>query len=183
MPRHYFIIVCEDQSHEMFVRRFLKEVGLVAHRSQIRVKRARNGRGAAEQFVRSRFISEIESERRSHVNQYVIVVMDGDRFGVSGRLRQLDEACDQKEVRRRDSKDRVAVFIPTWNIETWFAYLDGSNVDEELKDYPELDKKRIQACVQSLADMCRERKLREPAPESLFEACLEYDQRLRPLRQ
>jgi hypothetical protein len=71
-------------------------------------------------------------------------------------------------------------FIPTWNIETWLAYLDGAEVDEGRSDYPRLDREReCQRHVEKLIQMCDAGKLREPSPLSLDAACSEYRTRLR----
>lgn len=107
-------------------------------------------------------------------------MIDGDRHGVDGRLAQLDAAChaDRIEVRRPD--EHVAVLIPTWNIETWFAYLDGHEVNETNPGYPRLPRPRdCQRHVDTLGEMCRGGVLREPAAPSLVSACAEYGQPLR----
>ena len=76
------------------------------------------------------------------------------------------------------------VFIPTWNIETWFAYLDGATVDEARSDYPRLTREReCQRHVDALTGMCRAGALRQPSPPSLGRACDEYRTRLEGGRQ
>lgn len=106
-------------------------------------------------------------------------MMDGDRYGVGGRLGQLDEACHAGGIDVRTPGERVAVFIPTWNVETWFAYLDSATVDEARPDYPRLPRERdCQRHVAALADMCRAGALRQPCPPSLDMACDEYRARL-----
>ena len=68
------------------------------------------------------------------------------------------------------------LLVPTWQLETWFAYLDGEVVDENQQDYPRLRRPRdCQKHVDILAEMCRDRKLRSPTPFSLVAACEEYD--------
>ena len=175
-----YVLVCEDQQHEAFGRRFLKEMRLVTNPRKIRVERPSLGRGSAERFVRETYVAELEAGRRSHVSRTLILVTDGDNVGVRGRLQQLDAACGRAGVQVRTDEDGVAVFVPTWNIETWLTYLDGEDVDEELADYPRLQRPRdCGAHVRGLAEMCRRRALRQPAPASLVAACQEYDGRLR----
>ncbi len=134
--RVQYILVCEDQQQETFVRWFLREMGLVDNRYQLRVEKAFAGQGSAEQFVRQKYVTELEVGRRSHVDCTLILVIDGDRYGVEGRLRQLDRDCEAGGVGVKSSEDKVAVFIPTWNIETWLAYLDGEVVNESKKNIP-----------------------------------------------
>ena len=174
-----YVLVCEDQQHEAFARRFLDEMGFIKGKRNLRVERASTGTGSAEQFVRQTYVEELDSGRRIHVDRTLIIVIDGDNYGVKGRLRQLDEACEAERVDVRSSKDKVAVFIPTWNIETWLAYLGGDAVNEGQSDYPKLSRPRECAKhVKNLAAMCKSKNLRAPAPGSLVEACSEYDERL-----
>ena len=178
--RVQYLLVCEDQQHETFARRFLKETGLVANSYQLRVKRSPSARGAADRFVQETYVTELDAGRRAHVATTLLLLVDGDAMGVTERLRRLDETCRQRGVAVRSAADRVAVFIPTWNIETWLSYLDGQTVDESRKDYPRLARPRdCQRHVSVLADMCRRKELRPPAPESLEAACEEYATRLR----
>ena len=175
-----YVIVCEDRQHGSFVRKFLEETGLIKNNRTLRIEQAPFGRGAADRFVRSTYVTELKVARRRHVDQILILVLDGDKFGVQGRLRQLDDACQKEEVQARSPADKVAVFIPTWNIETWLAYLDGEDIDEGRPNYRRLDKESdCKAHAAKLAKMCRSRELREPAPDSLKAACREYDNQLR----
>lgn len=174
------VLLCEDRQHEAFGRRFLEKAGWPMRR--LRVEIAPPGRGAAEQFVRERFARELTAYRanRHRVAQGLVVLMDGDRGGVAGRLKELDDACDAQQVTRRQADDRVAIGIPTWSIETWFAYLSGSNIDENKRDYPRLQRPRdCQAHVNALHAMCQEGTLRAPSPPSLEAACNEYRTRLK----
>ncbi len=178
--RVQYVVICEDQQHEVFVRRFLKAMGLIASIHQLRVEPSPRGRGAAERFVREQYVDELKAVRSTHVATTLLVVVDGDAAGVNERLRQLDEACSRQGVPTRSPEDSVAVFVPTWNIETWLAYLDGETVDESRKDYRRLARPGdCQPHVGVLAEMCRHRSLRLPAPQSLQAACREYEEHLR----
>lgn len=173
-----YVLVCEDQQHEVFVCRFLKRMGLVTNNHQVRIEKSPRGVGAGDQFVRDTYVTELDAGRRIHVDRTLLVVVDGDRHGVEKRLRQLNEACKQRGVEARSSGEQVAILVPTWNIETWIAYLSGNSVDEGLRDYPKLARPRdCQPCVNELAEMCGRQELREPAPASLRAACREYDDR------
>lgn len=172
--------MCEDSQHEAFGYRFLKQVGLVRDRYQVRVERSPSGRGAADQFVEQQYVTELAAFRATHVATTLVVLTDGDAVGVDERMRRLDKACTQRGVEPRSSAENVAVFVPTWNIETWLAYLDGETVDEGRKNYARLPTPRdCGKHVRILAGMCRSGKLRAPTPESLKAACREYEERLR----
>lgn len=173
------VVLCEDKQHWAFVKRFLERRGWNARR--IRLRAAPPGRGSGEQFVREHFPEELKGYRssRNRVSRGLIVMLDGDAVGLTGRLRSLDESCRSSGVDPRRDDDRVAVFVPTWSIETWFAWLDGEPVDETRRGYPRLDRPRdCRRHVDELARMCDAGALREPAPPTLPAACAEYYERL-----
>jgi hypothetical protein len=175
--RVQLVLLCEDRQHEAFARRFLNAMGWETR--ALRVEKAPGGRGAGEQFVRERFPLELKAHRSRPVSQALVVLLDGDRQGSGVRQQRLDQACREAGVAERARDERVALFIPTWNIETWLAYLDGGKVDEGKSDYPRLERERdCQRHVAELVEMCRTGKLREPAPASLQAACDEYHARL-----
>ena len=175
------VLLCEDRQQQAFVERFLKKMERLKTRKakhRFRVERASQGRGCAEQFVRERYPKELAAYRRqrNHVSVALVVMLDGDATGVTGRLAQLDAACAEQGIPVRRSDEDVFVFVPTWRIESWFAWLvDGETIDEERRDYPRLPRERdCQPHAEALAAMCRNRQLREPAPPSLVAACTEY---------
>ena len=173
--RVQLVVLCEDQQHETFVRRFLKKRrGWNAR--QVRFLAAPTGRGAGEQFVRERFPEELGGYRsnRNLVSQGLIVMLDGDNAGLKKRLRSLNDSCRSSGVDPRRNDDRVAVFVPTRNIETWLAWLDGKPVDEK-KTYPKLARpKDCQRHVDELVRMCDEGALGSSAPSALQDASKEY---------
>ena len=167
------MLLCEDKQQETFAYRFLRKMGWTRH--QIRIRPAKPGKGSAEQYVRNRFPKELVEHRRNSVAQALMVMMDGDKLGIRGRMAELDDACTIAKTRPRNSKEYVLVFIPTWRIETWLAYLSGATVDETKRDYPRLRRPRDCAPhVTTLVEMCQENRLRQPAPASLAAACREY---------
>lgn len=175
--RVQLVLLCEDNQHEAFARRFLNAIGWETR--AMRVEKAPGGRGAGEQFVRERFPLELKAHRSRPVSQALVILIDGDHHGVASRLHQLDQACRDAGVAGRADEERVAIIIPTWNIETWLAYLDGEQVGEDRSGYPRLSRERdCQRHVEALVRMCRAGELRDPAPPSLKAACGEYRRRL-----
>ena len=102
-------------------------------------------------------------------------MVDGDAVGVTARKASLSAACEEQGVAPLTAGDNVLVCVPTWNIETWLAYLRGKTVDEAHKGYPRLPKPRqCTPMVNKLVKMCRADELRLPAPASLEDACRSY---------
>lgn len=173
------ILVCEDSQHETFARRFLEKAGWSTRR--LRVVKAPRGGGSAVQFIREHFPIELSAYRsnRNRVAQGLVVILDGDNQGVAHRLNELDTVCQAQGLKSREKDEHVAIIVPTWNIETWLAYLDGATVDQGKSDYPRLDRPRdCQQHVNQLYAMCQQGALRQPAPASLEAACEEFQTRM-----
>jgi hypothetical protein len=168
------VILCEDKQHEGFLRRFIKKTSQT--RNPPRVILSPAGRGSAEQFVRERFPKELKDLRsRGDEQIFLVVMVDGDADGVVARKDSFNAACKKQGVPPLRDSDRVLVCVPTWNIETWLAYLGGEAVDETKNDYPRLNRvKDRMPMVNELVEMCRQRTLREPAPASLEDTCSGY---------
>lgn len=167
------VLLCEDKQQRTFARRLLETIGKDCR--LFRVETAPKGEGSAEQFVRKRFPKEVANHRSRSVSQALMVMIDGDSRGVDRRISELDDECRRQDCPIRTPDEGVLVFVPTWNIETWFAYLDGETVDEAKPDYPRLPRPRdCRAHAATLGGMCRERRLRQPTPPSLIAACVEY---------
>ncbi len=93
-------------------------------------------------------------------------------------MEQIDKACGEKDSERRQADERVAIFAPARNIETWLAYLAGKNVNETDR-YPRLIRERdCQDQTQRLYEMCQQGAMEGTPPSSLVAACAEYRTRL-----
>ena len=175
------VLLCEDRQHDTFLRRFLAAMKWDTSNRRIRSVIAPGGKGSGEQFVRNEFPNELMAYRqnRNRVAVALVVMIDGDRLGVTGRMQQLAEECKECEIDMPQRDEKVAIFVPTWNIETWLAYLDRKAVDETERNYPRLRRQReCEQHVQMLAESCRSGELRQPTPASLEAACHEYSVRL-----
>ena len=168
-------LLCEDKLQMVFAHRFFTALGW--NLRDWKPITAPAGRGAAEQFVRMEFPRQLNALREKGDEQvFLVVLIDGDAAGTRQRRRQIDEACRDKGIEPPTDAERVLVCVPTWNIETWLAYLADEEIDESVSDYPRFDgrESECEAQVQTLAVMCREQRLRPLAPPSLEAACEEH---------
>ncbi|WP_420445912.1 hypothetical protein [Candidatus Poriferisodalis sp.] len=165
-------LLCEDKQQRVFAHRFFK-----ARDWNLREWKpitAPAGRGAADSFVRTEFPRQLKALREKGDEQvFLVALIDGDAAGTHQRRRQIDEACRDEGIEPPTDAERVLVCVPTWNIETWLAYLANQDVDESVSDYPRLDgrESECQPLVEALASMCKTGDLRCPAPSSLEAAC------------
>ena len=168
------VLLCEDKQHKAFVSRFIEKMGWIPR--DLKPVVSPNGRGSAEQFVRKQFPKYLQALRAKRgERKYLIVMVDGDATSVAARKASLNDACGDHGMASLNDADNVLICVPTWNIETWLAYLDGDTVNETKKDYRRLPKESECApMVNTLVDMCREGTLRTPAPASLEDTCISY---------
>lgn len=166
-------ILCEDLQQEVFVRHYFLQRGF--DRREIRTEHAPQGRGAGEQFVRERFPLEVRDHRRraSYQSVALVVVIDADTQSVAQRINSLNQTLRQNGQAERQPDERIALFVPKRNIETWIHYPLHSMVDEETV-YPKLGKQSdcivvVRMYVQTI---CTSR-LPDEAPPSLHAACQE----------
>ena len=154
MNRSKITVLCEDKQHATFIRIFLKK------RNRKIYAVSRTDAGAGEQFVRDNYPAQLDAIRKR--GGILVVMIDGDNYSIEQRQKQMDKACKQKGVSPRNLSDKVAVFVPMRNIETWLAYLDGEDVNET-DTYPRLEREReCRRHVDVLDQMCIEEKLRTP---------------------
>jgi len=166
------VVLCEDRQQEVFARQFLESCGVDRHRIYPDV--CPKGKRAGEQFVRTQYPKQVVSYRKisRRLTAGLVVLTDADVKEVSDRLRQLESALEQNGVSKRRLEERIGVFIPKRNIETWIYYLMGRAVNEE-DVYPYLKQESdCKSYVQALARNRRE-PLLEIAPPSLKTACQE----------
>lgn len=172
MKKVRIVLLCEDKQTDSFVRRFLKFRNFT--HSDIKTLPLPHGSQSGEQWVRGRYPIELKAIRRIR-QALLLIVTDADNLAVEARQAQLEQQCREAQVPPRTATDPVIVVVPRRNIETWFAYLDGLDVDEQ-QTYPKLDRESdCKRHARELYRMCHEaQRLRNPVPPSLERACDEY---------
>jgi hypothetical protein len=132
MPRNSgvrFTILVEDRALERFVRHVLLEMG--AHRREIRVLPFPVGRGSGKQWIDREYPRQVEAYRRKRSENIALVVgTDADEVTVQQRAQRLDDALRDAGCDARTQQERIALWLPRWNIETWLLFLRGDDVDE-----------------------------------------------------
>ena len=120
---------CEDRRQEQFVRSLLDRIGF--DRRRVYFSTAPRGAGAASQWVIARYSGEVSTKVRATRNQAnlgFLVIVDGDDQGLDGRKQSL---CGEPDGRK--AADRIAIWVPTWSVETWILWLCGdSSVREDM---------------------------------------------------
>jgi len=171
------VVLCEDTQQWLFAYYFL--IGWGIPRQRIRRSKYSFGSGSGEQRVRVNYPKEVRELRRyqHHLNICLIVIMDADTQSIENHFRELENALATTALERRYENEKIAIFIPKRNIETWIVYLKGDMVNEN-DEYPHLRKNEsdCKPSVTQLAENCRNRQpLPDNAPPSLKAACKELE--------
>lgn len=169
------IILCEDLQQEVFARQFFMSRGFRRH--ELDFKRSLSGKGSGEQYVRKRYVKEVISYRRksTYIKSIALVaIIDADTYSVQQRLKQLDSALEDNGQAKRQSHEKIAIFVPKRNIETWIHYLMGKDVNED-SAYSKFSahESRCKPLVKKLAEEICPVGLPQDAPSSLQTACKE----------
>ncbi|MEG4575998.1 hypothetical protein QUA56_25520 [Microcoleus sp. N3A4] len=153
-------ILCEDIDQERFIRQYLICRGLEDHK----IKDYGNPKGRLIENNNALIVKDypalIKSSRsRKYRNIAVVVMIDADEDSLDDRKRSLNIALDEtagnlnKDPRLPDEK--VAIFVPARNIETWFYYINSyrsgqeCNESTDYKDKTMTAKERIQLAKKS----------------------------------
>jgi hypothetical protein len=138
-------ILCEDTRTADFLSRVCEAWGLSRH--EVRFVPRPPGRGDAKQWIRTQYAGKTGSRssgeirwlrsKTNHLEVGLLVVIDGDDVGPAVRKRELDDALVVARHARRGKDERVAIFVPTWSIETWLLWLWGQRELNEERSYKE----------------------------------------------
>jgi hypothetical protein len=167
------VILCEDRQQEVFARHFLVSCGVNPHRIYTDV--CPSGQQAAEQYVRQKYPRSVISYRQiaSHMAAGLVVLIDADRLTVVQRLKSMEDELTIAGVPSRSPEERIGIFIPKRNIETWIYYLKGTPVNED-DEYRHLQNAgECKPYVENLA-RSRHQPLPDEAPPSLVIACTNW---------
>jgi len=124
------VLLGEDDEHLRFARYSLVKLGF--HSREVRSLPTPAGRGAGEQYVRERYSTEVKEHRRRASSQRVVLLVsiDADTNTVNERQEQLARALRDVNFKARGDGEAIVIWIPKRHVETWIAYLAGSDVDE-----------------------------------------------------
>lgn len=165
-----WVVLCEDEQHFAFARRFLELLG----RPELRQTRKVLGPGHAG--VREKLPNELEMIRKRGDTAALLVILDADGHPVEDRKRYVLERCPDDS--RPDARTPVAILVPERNIETWIAWLNGKVIDASIA-YPKLRHERdCKPAVERLKEYCDAKRLPDAVPASLRAACAEFDRLL-----
>ncbi|MEM9456962.1 MAG: hypothetical protein AAGF11_22480 [Myxococcota bacterium] len=181
MRKVEFTLLCEDQQHATFLRRYLRRQGF--NFRQFRILPCPAGSQSGEQWVRQSFPKEVRAQRRRATHSRtasLLVMIDADGHEEGFRHEQFDGALEASGQGARGDEERIAILVPRRNIESWLHFTTRGEIDEVV-DFKVRYRGDADACREAAkhaVEICRSRReggegASSPAPPSLLRACRE----------
>lgn len=143
-------ILCEDIDQERFIREYLICCGL----DDRKIKDFGNPKGKTiknnNALIVKHYPELIKSYRsRKYRNIAVVVMIDADEDSLEERMRclniALDETAGNLNKDPRFSNEKIAIFVPARNIETWFYYINSDLSGQECNEITDYKDKKMTA--------------------------------------
>jgi hypothetical protein len=166
--RQSIVILCEDKQQYLFARYFLQKKGFTG---EFFPKFCLKGKQSGEQYVRENYAAQVKGYRSQKNRKKIclVVVIDADTLTVAERIRQLEMTLQEK----RHREEKIAIFVPKRNIETWIHYLQSGEPIDEIVAYSKLaNQGECKPFVEKLGNQCV-LGLPSNAPPSMHDACIE----------
>lgn len=171
-------IVVEDEALERFSREVLLKSGFSRH--ELRVTPYPVGQGSAKDWVDKQYPVEVKTLRRKgYQNLGMVVGTDADELTVMERMNRLAKALQNEGVRPRGDRERIVLWIPKWNIETWLLYFAGEPRDDDFNYKNDVTNPDYRATAQAFVDEYRQYKTNDTiATQPSLEQAYKETQRL-----
>lgn len=129
--RFQYIILCEDSQMDTFLRSLLKYERISNHK--IRTVPLPAGQGCGEKHVRNSILREVQYiHQHNYKKIFLIVCIDADNYTIEDRRNDLIGIVKNTIRAWKFEEEPMMLWIPKREIETWLAFLDGKDVNEEM---------------------------------------------------
>ena len=176
-------VLCEDIAQYDFICAYAKLLGS-DNRKITKLSAANNNATVLKHYPNA-----VKSYRKYAQQNIVLAVMiDADEKTIQQRQREFDEKLDiakyQLNQDTRSDNEKILLFVPIRNIESWFYYIDTKNIDgETLKDNDgkvisyrnQYSNKDASVFAEKLKNEICLNGLPQNAPSSLHHACNELN--------
>jgi hypothetical protein len=142
-------ILCEDIDQERFIREYLICCGLdnrkIIDFDNPKGRVINNNNASIVKYYPA--LMKSYRRTRKYKNIAVVVMIDADEDSLDDRMRSLNIALDEtagnlnRDPRLRDEK--VAIFVPARNIETWFYYINSHMSGQECNELTDYKDKKM----------------------------------------
>jgi len=170
------VVLCEGVKDYWFAYKCLVTCGW--RRDQITVNRSNAGKESAFTFVLNQYTTEVRANRQGKKKERALLVMiDGDGQPEDGRESELAKRLAAAKQKPRQATERIALWVPRKQLETWVYFLTHGEADEEAeyKRTHRVKEKEYTPAADLLAKLLKEqRSLPLKALPSLRKAVAEF---------
>ncbi|NQU24213.1 MAG: hypothetical protein HQ567_23270 [Candidatus Nealsonbacteria bacterium] len=123
-------VLVEDRALERLAREVLYRLGFA--RREVYVEGYPVGRGSAKQWVEKQYPGKVRTYRSKASFQQIAMLVgtDADEQTVKHHFDCLDSALKDAKLTQCGDDERIVIWVPKWNVETWMLHLCGEDVDE-----------------------------------------------------
>lgn len=170
-------VLCEDIAHHRFIRKYLECKGVDKRNiTSFSKVMSRNNATVLENYPS--LVNAHRSKANHQKNIALVVMIDADNKTVEERLREFDKKLEPKKAElnqeTRETHEKIAIFVPNRNIETWLHYSFGNKDCNEQDDYKKLyTNNDVHKAAEVFAKNICPDDLPENALPSLHHACNE----------
>ena len=153
-------VLVEDRALERLARGILLLLG--CQRRDISVEGYPVGHGSAKQWVEKEFPRVVKEYRGKGREQVALLVAtEADQQTITQRLNCLATTLADEKLPARDDHERIALWIPKWNVETWILSLLGNDIDEDHNYKHKVKKPDYKALAEAFVTRMRDFHNRE----------------------
>lgn len=170
------VVLCEGVKDYRLAYKCLVTCGW--RRDQITASLSSAGKGSAYTYVLNHYAMEVQANRHGKKKERALLVMiDGDGQPEGGRESELAKRLAAAKHKPRQAAERIALWVPRRQIETWIHFLTHGEADEEseYKRTHRVKDKEYAPAAELLAKLLKERRSLPPKTlPSLKKAVTEF---------
>ena len=121
------VLICEGWEDSSFMRGFLNAAGVDSRN----VTQETNPGGSGHDFVKRKFVVEVENMSRHKEGRGVLALIDEDGTGDT-RKSEIDAELAGRNLHQTSPTDGICLLIPKRNIETWTHWLKANRLNQQI---------------------------------------------------
>jgi hypothetical protein len=175
--RVHVVVLCEGRKDYQFAYKCLVACGWRWY--QITANSAPSGKQSAFTYVLNHYSAEVHENRKAKKKERALFVfIDADEEPEGGRERELAKRLDAARLKPRQAGERIALWVPRRQLETWVYFLTHGEADEETdyKGEHRIKDREYMPAAERFAKLLKERhSLPSKAVPSLKKALGEFE--------
>lgn len=175
--RVHVVVLCEGRKDYQFAYKCLVACGWRWY--QITANISPSGKQSAFTYVLNHYPAEVHANRNGKKKERALfVLIDADEEPEGRRERNLASRLDAARLKPRQAGERIALWVPRRQLETWVYFLTHGEADEatDYKEEHRVKEREYMPAAERFAKLLKERRsLSTKAVPSLKKAVAEFE--------